>query len=305
MDSIIDEIQAKSLLVKDKRKLLLSKLKDLEKSLTDSIGDISIFAQGKMVDLEIYGDGDCVYGYLFYSNGELKIAYRNTEDDCIESQVSLSTDDKEYTFKNVGDTQIDWLEKLSSEESITLLLRSVGKKLDTIYETSNNSIMSLEKILASQSNAVFEDTKKDLKEFSEKNLYHDWQKARQQVFIEPSDSITRTSSYLESVCKKILHDLSVPLPVKSDITNLIKSVSNVIELSGNAEADPILKQLFGGIKGVFQAIGALRTHFGTAHGRSPQFHKIDENCARLANDAAAAVSVFIIKRFKQKLETRQ
>ena len=85
------------------------------------------------------------------------------------------------------------------------------------------------------------------------------------------------------------------------MAQLIGAAVKALDLSDNSEANTDLKQLFGGIKGIFQAIGSMRTHFGTAHGFTPGDYVAQEHYARLINDASATVSTYLLRRLKQKL----
>jgi hypothetical protein len=84
------------------------------------------------------------------------------------------------------------------------------------------------------------------------------------------------------------------------MANLIGECVKVLGLSEDAEADQDLRALVGGIKSVCKNIGALRTHFGTAHGKAPGAYMINEHYARLVNTSAAAISVFLLQRYHTK-----
>jgi len=98
----------------------------------------------------------------------------------------------------------------------------------------------------------------------------------------------------------ILTETGEPLPNRMDITSLIGAAVKALELSDDPEANTDLKQLFGGIKSIFQAVGAMRTHFGTAHGATPGDYVPKEHYARLINDASATASTYLLRRLKQR-----
>lgn len=294
----VERIKAKSNKIKENRKHFFDKLKQLQGDLSGALEGIEVFAISNDVRLEMLSEDDWIYGHLSYSNGKIDIASRSTEDDFVDSMDKVPYDYRSYGVKELDTCPIRWLERLSTEKTINNLLKSIDNSLDTIQDESQTSIKSLEAVLESQSNIISDDAINVLKEFDDDNLHRDWLKARSMIQIDPSDSITRTSSYLESVCRKILVDQNEKLPNKLNIANLIGSAVKSLNLSDNGEAGKDLRQLVGGVKSIFQSIGALRTHFGTAHGANPNDFEIDQHSARLVSDAAAAVSVFLLQRYK-------
>lgn len=131
-----------------------------------------------------------------------------------------------------------------------------------------------------------------------------WLKARISIQSDPADSITRSSSYLESVCRLILDELNVDLPNKKDITNLIGRAVKALGLSDDPIANEDLQKLFGGIKSIFQSVVSMRTHFGSAHGFSPGDYMAPEHYARLINDASATAITYLLRRLKSKHHLR-
>lgn len=84
--------------------------------------------------------------------------------------------------------------------------------------------------------------------------------------------------------------------------NLIKVTVKALGLSKNPEANNDLKLLFSGINNIFQSIGTMRTHFGTAHGFSPGDYFPNKHYARLISDIAATSSSYLLYRLKEKID---
>lgn len=301
MVSSIDRIIAKSAQIKESRQCFYEKLEGLEKTLVESLSDIDVYAKSKSTTLVTISPDDAVYGYLYFNQGELKIAYRTTEEDYFDSIDNISQEDQRYKIRGLSGCPIEWLERLSGERVIKSLMADLESALESIEEDSQESINVLERALDSQSNTVSDSLVEELKEIKNDKLHRDWLKARRQIQIDPADSINRTSSFLESICRMILTGLSKSLPKNKNISNLIGATVTALGLSENKEADNDLKQLVGGVKSIFQAVGSLRTHFGTSHGSSPGDYEVDEYHARLASDASVAVTNFLLQRYKQKL----
>ena len=300
MSGLIEKIKNRSSNIKQQRNDFVKKLEELNNTLSESLNGIDIWAVSAKETLEMMGPDDWVYGHLIF-DGELKVSYRSTEEDFHDAMSQIPHEDQLYQLKSINSCSIEWLEKLSSEKQINKLLSNIDKYLVSIEENTIGSIESLNKALDSQSEEIANETAKVLKETESDDLLRTWLKARSSIQSDPADSITRSSSYLESVCRLVLNELKEPLPIKKDITHLIQATVKVLELSDNSEANTDLKQLFGGVRGIFQAVGSMRTHFGTAHGFTPGDYMAQEHYARLVNDAAATVSTYLLYRLEQNL----
>lgn len=301
MTSLIEQIKSRSDNIKSQRSTFVSKLEELNNVLSKTLSGIDAWAYSESETLAMIGPDDWIYGHLSFSQGVLKVLYRSTEDDFQDSMDRVPEEHQTLKTKSIKSCPIEWLEKLSSEKQINYLLSSIDKCLVSIESNTIGSIDSLNKTLDSQSEEISKETANAVKETNSDELLRAWLKARSSIQTDPSDSITRSSSYLESVCRLVLKETGEPLPNKKEMTNLIGSAIKALDLSDNPEANNDLKQLFGGIKGIFQAVGSMRTHFGTAHGFTPGDYVAQEHYARLINDASATASTYLLRRLRQKL----
>jgi len=297
---LIEKIHSRSSNIRDQRDAFVSKLVELNKTLSEALNGIDVLAKSGKESLEMIGPDDWIYGYLSFSSGELKVVYRSTEDDFHDAMSQLPEEYQSYQSKSIRSCPVTWLESLSSEKQINILLSNIEKSLESIENNTIVSIESLNGALDSQSEDISHETINALREASTDELIKVWLKARSSIQSDPADSITRSSSYLESVCRMILTETGEPLPNRMDITSLIGAAVKALELSDDPEANTDLKQLFGGIKSIFQAVGAMRTHFGTAHGATPGDYVPKEHYARLINDASATASTYLLRRLKQR-----
>jgi hypothetical protein len=127
---------------------------------------------------------------------------------------------------------------------------------------------------------------------------------------DPEDAVTSACSIVESVCRSILVELSLPLPDKKDIQGLYKALRGPLGLSPKKDgvrdeiADDV-RVILGGLNSAIQGIGALRTHGGDAHGRE-RGHKrvIDARIARLAIHSASAAALFLIETWQLRFPTK-
>lgn len=299
MSTSLDRLRHKTEALKSKRSALTTHLFQLEKNLVEIFDGFDIRAHTSDVTLEAYAFDESTYGYLYFSDSALKVAYRSTEQDREEAINGVPKDEQGYSIRPLAKTSAEWLEKLATPENIATLTSRLELALDTLIASTDASILGLTKVFEFQSNQIHSDTIEVLQSF-DSNLVQAWTDAHALVTIAPAESLTKSSSYVESICKHILIGLGTPLPVKQVMTSLIGECEKVLGLSEDKEADQDLKVLVSGIKSICQSIGTLRTHFGTAHGKAPGAYMINEHYARLVNTSAAAVSVFLVQRYHAK-----
>lgn len=294
----IEALRAKKEKVQEKRKNLLERFHNIEDELRSVFSDMEIFASGADVNLEQTGEDDWTYGHLSLYNGRLYVGFRTTDDDYYHSVNHLGEDEHTYTMKLIAECKSSWLERLCSDKPLQSLFDNLDTRLERLSEAADESVEALNKILEHQAVEVNDDTVTALLTIGNEALLKEWSKARSSIAIDPEDSITRSSSYLESICKKILRDLNVPIPANDTMLPLISECIKQLGLSGDKGANNALSQLYGSLKGLFQSIGAIRSNFGTAHGSSPGDYKMGEHYARLINNAAATASTFLLYRHR-------
>lgn len=299
--NLLEKIKSRSSSIKRQRDSFLKKLEELNGKLSESLDGINAWGESGNETLVEIGENDWVYGRLTYSEEGLKIAYRSTEDDLQDAMNNVPDEYRTFHTKNLNSCPVEWLEKLSSEKHITNLLMRIESNLESIEENSIDSFNSLTKVLDSQSEIITRETTAIVKDTGVEELFKIWLAARNSIELDPAESLTRSSSYLESVCFLILSKLSHPVPDTKDITHLIRESVKALNLSPDPTVNKDLTQLVGGVKSIFQAIGSLRTHIGTAHGSTPGDYLADTHHARLVNDAAGTVSTFLLRRLEQKL----
>lgn len=122
---------------------------------------------------------------------------------------------------------------------------------------------------------------------------------------DPEDAITAACSIVEGICRSVLVELKVDLPAKRDVKSLFRAVREPLGLSPDRsdlpdEAIDDIRGILGGLSGVVDGIGSLRTHVGDAHGRERGFRRVDARIARLAVHSASSVSLFIIETWQRK-----
>lgn len=137
--------------------------------------------------------------------------------------------------------------------------------------------------------------KKDLPELSE-----GFKKSRGYINTKPDESITESSSYVETVCKYILNTLNAELPKKQEMTSHINACLKCLNLSPDPTARKDVKQIVSGLRSIAQGIGSLRTHHGSAHGKIPGEYKINSSYAKLACNASVVLTYFLLEKLEEK-----
>lgn len=292
----IEKLREKKNLVQQKRGLLLETLEKLELQLTETFSGLEIFASGRDIKLEDMGLDDHIYGHFCLGEDGLSVAYRDTYDDHLEQLQRVPDELQSYKLRHFSTCKTSWLERLSSSKAVGSLLLNLEKQLDEINSAADESIDLLKSVLEHQAAELDEDAAHALGQENNPTLIRDWTKARQLISLEPAESITRSSSYLESICKHILADMGAELPSKDTISNLIGACLQRLPLSSDEKAGELLQQLIGNFKGIFNSIGGIRNNHGTAHGASPGHFEMGEHEARLVNNAAATASIFLLHR---------
>lgn len=123
---------------------------------------------------------------------------------------------------------------------------------------------------------------------------------------DPEDAVTAACAVVESVCRSILVELSLPLPAKRDVQGLYRAVREPLGLAPEkvVVADEVaddVRSILGSLAGAVGGIGSLRTHGGDAHGRergAPR--RVDARIARLAIHSAGAMALFLIETWQAK-----
>ncbi|MBX3385115.1 MAG: abortive infection family protein [Phycisphaeraceae bacterium] len=145
--------------------------------------------------------------------------------------------------------------------------------------------------------------KADALELSSVNA--DFERAITEADRDPSDAITAACAIVESVCKCILDEMTIPYPRNKDIKGLVGEVAKHLNLSPGrndlpAEWEQDIRTILSGLFNVIGGIGSLRTHAGDAHGKGMRSFPVDARIARLAIHAASTVSLFYIETWQRK-----
>ncbi len=84
---------------------------------------------------------------------------------------------------------------------------------------------------------------------------------------------------------------------------LVKACQNSLDWPAERELKDDVEQLLSGIRSICGGIGALRTHFGTAHGTSSHLPPLDPGYAVFVKHATVAAAHFLLNRHQVSAPT--
>ena len=124
----------------------------------------------------------------------------------------------------------------------------------------------------------------------------EYDRAYKSVENDPGAAVTAACAIFESVCKCYLEEQELALPNKQVLGRLWPQVAERLGLSPKDVADNDLKRILQGLYSIADGVAALRTHQGSAHGRSAsKSYRIAPRHARLAVHAAHTIALFILE----------
>ena len=99
-------------------------------------------------------------------------------------------------------------------------------------------------------------------------LENEYRRAYAHVETDPAAALTAACAILESICKTYLESSGHALPAKQVLGTLWSETSKHLGLHPAQVAEVDLKRILQGLANVAEGVAALRTHEGSAHGRS-------------------------------------
>jgi hypothetical protein len=128
----------------------------------------------------------------------------------------------------------------------------------------------------------------------------EYERAYKSIEADPEAAVTAACSILESVCKVYLESEGAEMPGKQVLGPLWSAVADMLGLSPKLVADNDLKRILQGLYSIADGVAALRTHEGSAHGRSTKAYRIAPRHARLAVHAAHTMALFILETWESR-----
>lgn len=299
-----EALQRMSQRVLETRSEVRAGLEFVEKELLEAVNGLSIYVTGMQVMLSPVGEYDWEYAQLNFDGSNLRILTSTTLEDGHNYGTAR---EGEMTVHYIGDFKNDEkLTKIASRDSVNSLWTAVEDAISEMLGEAKSSARLLSEFSDVQSESIH----KDLVDLMRGEYFEQhWANAKLAIETDASDSLTRTTQFLESVCSHYIAKRNISMGSKRTINEYINAVTDdfpVLELPKDVENPEEIKAQFaedvkaliGGIKSVSKGCGVFRTHFGTAHGGNKTAYA-DE--ARLMNNIAGAVSIYILEKLKSHM----
>lgn len=132
-------------------------------------------------------------------------------------------------------------------------------------------------------------------------LEQEYQRAYAAIESDPPTAVTAACAILESVCKTYLEAEGHVLPKKQVLGVLWHETAKQLKLQPGQVVDDDLRRILQGLSSIADGVAAIRTHEGSAHGRSghvPQGktrYLLLPRHARLAVHAAHTIALFVLE----------
>lgn len=122
---------------------------------------------------------------------------------------------------------------------------------------------------------------------------------------DPELAIGTAKELVETCCKSILNECSIPYSSGGDLPKLVKSTVQQLQLTPSdipdkAKASDTIKRLLSNLATITQGIAELRNHYGTGHGKLRANKGLQPRHAKLAVGAASTLAVFLTETHKFK-----
>jgi hypothetical protein len=127
-----------------------------------------------------------------------------------------------------------------------------------------------------------------------------WQRALDRRTSDPEGAITSARGLLESACKHILDELTVPYPDNAELPKLYGLTANALQIAPSQHTEPVFKQILGGCTAVVEGLGALRNRLGDAHGGGLRKVKPAARHAQLAVNLAGAMTAYLVETWEAR-----
>ncbi|MCA8171413.1 abortive infection family protein [Burkholderia gladioli] len=271
--------------------------RELTAALQEECAGLDVFGVSKVVvvDQPSAGDPHRLGAFLQFGRGRLVVMWnpRGTiQTDRLAGQWWRGN----FSAAVLEKCPLSWLQQLLTKPVIDSLLDSIRGDVDERESRVNATLAEARLLLSAESAVLDAEMAESLTTTGDENLTGLWQDAVEATHNDTADALTRCSRFLEAVCAKILRERGVELPDEKSMGPLVKACQKSLDWPDSRELKGDVEQLLSGIRSICGGIGALRTHFGTAHGASSHLPPLDPAYAVFVKQATVAVATFLLTR---------
>jgi hypothetical protein len=134
-----------------------------------------------------------------------------------------------------------------------------------------------------------------LQSFDADGVHAVWSKALSRRNQDPEGAITVARTLLETVCKRILDEISIIYSDKEDLPKLYALAAKALNLAPDQHTEEPIKAILGGAMTLVNGIGTLRNRLSDSHGRGGKPVKPSPRHASLAVNTAGAIATFLVE----------
>jgi hypothetical protein len=165
------------------------------------------------------------------------------------------------------------------------------ERREYLWGEFSSTLQMLEERAAAPSDAGIAEA---LEILNSETVHQAWQRALDRRLDDPEGAITAARSLLESVCKHVLDELTVPYEDAVELPKLYKLVADALQLAPSQHTEQVFKQILGACTAIVEGLGALRNRLGDAHGKGKAPVRPAARHAELAVNLAGATATFLV-----------
>ncbi|WP_175836205.1 abortive infection family protein [Burkholderia multivorans] len=283
--------------VTEKETSVIELARELAAALREECAGMNVFGVSAVVSVDNprVGDPRRLSAFLQFGRGELQVMW-NPRGLLRPEQLRGQWWRGAFMATALEDCPLSWLEQLLKKEVIHSLLVSIRGDVDERESRVDATLAEARVLLSAESAVLDAEMAESLTTTGDENLTGLWQDAVEATRNDTADALTRCSRFLEAVCAKILRERGIELPKDKSMSPLVKACLEHLEWPDAKAAEGDVRQLLGGIQSICGGIGALRTHFGTAHGASSHLPPLAPGYAVFVKQATVAAATFLLDR---------
>lgn len=130
-------------------------------------------------------------------------------------------------------------------------------------------------------------------------LQTEFDRIYQNIESDPAAAVTASCALLESLFKTYIDEEGLGMPAEQTLKPLWKVIRKDLKFDPALVEDDDLKTILGGLAAIVEGTGSLRTHKGSAHGRTKRY-KIAPRHARLAAHSAFTIASFVLEAWDKR-----
>ncbi len=141
-----------------------------------------------------------------------------------------------------------------------------------------------------------------LAQFDAQGVHAAWDKALNRRNDDPEGAITAARTLIETGCKHILDDASIPYRPTDDLPNLWHRTATVLNLAPSQHQDELFKAILGNCQTIVDRLAAIRNIVGDAHGQGRHPVTPTPRHAELAVNLAGSMAAFLVATWLEQSE---